>query len=94
MAEEVTHKELYARVEVLEKANAVTEERLKQIVQGLADIKQAIEKGFDEIKLGYVTKDELKSVVQDGKYKALWGGVVGAVVMFIVVSMLGMLPNL
>ena len=94
MPETETHKELYARVSALESAKAVTDERFNQVMRALEDIKKVIENALVDIKAGYVTKDELKAVIADGKYKKLWGGIVGAIVTFVVLALLGQIPTL
>ncbi len=78
----------------LESAKAVTDERFNQVMAALADIKNVLEKALTEIKTGYVTKEELKNVIQDGKYKKLWGGVIGSIITFIALALAGNIPGL
>ena len=56
------------------------------------------EKEFDRIndiiKNDVVKQSDLKSFVADGKYKMLWGGLIGVVVTFIVLGIIGSIfPN-
>ena len=76
------------RIRALENDRAANQERHIAVLGAIDGIKTTIEKAIDEIKKNFVTKEALEVLVKDGKYRTLWGGLIGAMITTVVVSIL------
>jgi len=46
------------------------------------------------LKENMVTKKDLMIIIKDGKYQKLWGGLIGAIITFIILGIIGFTTNL
>lgn len=90
------------RLRELEVSNSAKEEVNKTLFNLITDLKDTLKRlegkledsvknALTEISKNFVTKDQIALVEKDGKYKMLWGGIVGAVATFVILTLAGKL---
>lgn len=90
------------RLRKLEVKNGAGEEMLKTLFNVIDELKESMKKiekclhdGFGSLEAKvaekYVTKDQLALIEKDGKYKQIFGALVGSMITFVVLSGLGII---
>lgn len=86
---------LYKKVNALEVAHASIITEVKGIKESLERLEIMLKEIIGRIEVNYVTKDQLALFTQDQKYGKWIAGLVGAVVTFIILGMIGIfLPGI
>lgn len=78
------------RIRSLEIDRGAALERHASLMAILTDLKNSFNALILKIEQGYVTKESLTILTKDGKYKSLWGGLIGAILTFFILGAIGL----